>query len=110
MTADISKLTDLETLYITHCCALEYIPESISCLQKLDSLDIASTSVTAVPVGLATLASLTHLRMSYWKTIHLPPTLEVSNLGHRSTLLSPHISDTEQKMWMLHMFQRIGES
>jgi hypothetical protein len=88
MTADISKLTELTSLKVTHCCALEYIPESISCLQKLEVLDIMSTSVTAVPVGLATLASLKHLMMNFWKAIDFPPTLAVSNWLCRCTLLS----------------------
>jgi hypothetical protein len=58
MTSDISKLVNLKVLNLTQNTVLDRIPESISCLQNLQTLYIEQSPITTVPVGLATLGNL----------------------------------------------------
>jgi hypothetical protein len=78
LTPDISKLGNLKLLNLASNLELEYIPESISCLQNLTTLIIEDTSITAVPFGLATLRKLDGLCLKSWTGVHFPPSLKVS--------------------------------
>jgi hypothetical protein len=78
LTPDISKLVNLKLLNLASNSELDYIPESISCLQNLTTLIIEDTSITAVPVGLATLRKLDGLCLKSWTGVYFPPCLEVS--------------------------------
>ncbi len=80
MTADISKLVNLRHLVLTHG-KLEYIPESISCLQKLTALYISNSLLSEVPAGLGMLGSLASLQIVWNDTnsfLRFPTKLEVS--------------------------------
>jgi Leucine-rich repeat (LRR) protein len=70
----------LELLELTQNLVLDYIPESISCLQNLEVLILEDTSITQVPAGLATLQSLEGLTIRGCKAMQLPPSLEVRTL------------------------------
>lgn len=78
VTSDISKLVNLTTLDLGCSLSLEYLPESISCLQKLEVMDIYASSITEVPAGLARLANLSNLGIRGCGPLRLPPSLEVS--------------------------------
>jgi Leucine-rich repeat (LRR) protein len=58
MTSDISKLVNLRVLNLCQNTVLDRIPESVSCLQNLQTLYIEQSPITTVPVGLATLGNL----------------------------------------------------
>jgi hypothetical protein len=77
ITPDISKLVNLRFLHVSWNPAIEYLPDSISCLQNLESLHLEDTSVTEVPVGLATLENLESLTFMWWKDVRFPPSLQV---------------------------------
>jgi hypothetical protein len=61
ITSDISKLVNLRVLSLEHSRELFSIPEAISCLQNMQTLHIEGTSITQVPLGLATLQNLRSL-------------------------------------------------
>jgi Leucine-rich repeat (LRR) protein len=61
--------------------ALEYIPETISCLQKLEDVDLISNSgLQEMSTGFATLANLNQLTITHSTRWQLPPNLQISGL------------------------------
>jgi hypothetical protein len=80
LTPDISKLVNLRVLTIRSLDVLA-IPESISCLQKLEHLNLNGDRVQKdLPAGFPTLANLTSLRFASGCGVQLnfPPDLRVS--------------------------------
>jgi Leucine-rich repeat (LRR) protein len=84
LTPDISKLTKLTYLSLDNNTLLEYIPESISCLQNLEALHIEDSPIREVPVSLKTLKSLDCLTLTYMGPVHFPSSLEVRALLYTS--------------------------
>jgi Leucine-rich repeat (LRR) protein len=81
LTSDVSRLVNLKKLTLHDNDMVEYIPESISCLQKLQHLRVQTSPLTNLPAGLATLANLVSLRISttiFGEGLQLPPSLQVS--------------------------------
>jgi hypothetical protein len=83
LTSEISKLVNLKHLTLERAYPLESMPESISCLQKLQRVDIVCGPPLRVPMGFATLANLSQLSVRWcpgsgWQ---LPPSLQVSSLN-----------------------------
>jgi Leucine-rich repeat (LRR) protein len=62
VTSDVSKLVNLKELSLFTNRAVQHLPESISCLQKLEDLNIRGRSISELPVGLGSLASLADLK------------------------------------------------
>lgn len=79
MTSDISKLVNLTTLIVGCSKSLECIPESLSCLQKLEAVNIRISQITDVPPGLARLANLSSLAFTDCGPLRFPPSLQVSD-------------------------------
>jgi hypothetical protein len=63
LTLDISKLVNLKELVLQNNGAVKYIPESISCLQKLEHLHIYKGQIDELPDGLSTLNNLASLEL-----------------------------------------------
>ncbi len=81
MTADISKLVNLERLTIEDSPAVKLIPEEISCLQSLEDLHLNFISVKQLPAGFTELANLEALHITWCEGIRFPPDLNVSPLS-----------------------------
>jgi hypothetical protein len=82
LTSDISKLVNLRVLKLDCNDTVDNIPDSISCLQKLETLFLEYASgITEVPVGLATLKNLACLRIIFCEDLRFPPNLQVRDLG-----------------------------
>jgi hypothetical protein len=79
MTPDISKLVNLKELFLTGNSMLTYIPESISCLQKLECFILEESPVLEVPAGLATLANLACLDIIACERMAFPSDLQVND-------------------------------
>jgi hypothetical protein len=89
LTSDISKLVNLKTLTLEENGSIEIIPESISCLQKLEDFHISDSSTDIVPTSLAALSSLTSLLIrspALDDALQLPPSLQVIIFKPTSTL------------------------
>ncbi len=80
LTADISKLVKLTSLDLEANYSLEEIPESFSCLQKLEFLRIEHAPIEAFPVALGTLGNLQCLCISYCSREDFVPNLRRSFL------------------------------
>jgi hypothetical protein len=81
MTPDISKLVNLRVLKLSRNTVLKRIPESISCLQNLQSLVIKNSQISKLPAGIARLANLRTLavKSNYLsrEPVEVPPCLKV---------------------------------
>jgi Leucine-rich repeat (LRR) protein len=88
MTPDIRKLVNLKVLNLCQNTVLHCIPESISCLRDLQTLYIAGSPITKLPVGLATLANLRSLTIKnnflILEPLQFPSCLKVRDLLCRS--------------------------
>jgi hypothetical protein len=80
VTSDISKLVNLRVLTLLNNWKVRSIPDSISCLQKLEHLRIENSLSGDVPDGLSTLSNLASLHIT-WDPNHpeFPADLRVSN-------------------------------
>ncbi len=77
LTPDISKLVNLEKLSLTGNFSVTHIPESISCLQKLELLEIGDSPIQEMPAGIAHLRNLATLYMQGCNGVRFPPDLQV---------------------------------
>jgi hypothetical protein len=84
MTADVSKLVNLRTLQLNMTHKTQHLPDSISCLQKLELLAIDAFDVGELPAGLAKLENLVILHLfnngHLWDP-DLPFNVQVTVLG-----------------------------
>jgi Leucine-rich repeat (LRR) protein len=89
LTADISQLVNLRVLTLDKNRSLTYIPESISCLQKLEELCIDNGQIRKLPVGLGKLANLVSLQLNSlrFENFNFPFTLTVIGPGAGCTLV-----------------------
>jgi hypothetical protein len=81
VTSDISKLVNLKRLELNYNRGLQHLPESMSCLQKLESFNISDCSISELPAGLGSLASLADLHASGYEDLdglQFPDSLQVS--------------------------------
>jgi hypothetical protein len=88
LTPDISKLVNLKTLMLQRNGALMDIPESISCLQKLEQLCVYGGQIDELPAGLAKLANLTSLDLAAldFNDLRIPFGFQVGDPRHSRTL------------------------
>jgi hypothetical protein len=85
LTSDISKLVNLRVLDIDCNHTVKYMPESVSCLQKLEHLHIYNAAITQFPPGLAKLGNLATLNLFHLEGFHFPPDLKVTALPFRTS-------------------------
>jgi hypothetical protein len=83
LTEDISMLLNLKSLHLRGNPNISYIPESISCLLKLEHFSIDISDISELPAGLGKLENLMTLSVSYIHTTLGVPNLEVTRLKSR---------------------------
>jgi hypothetical protein len=77
LTPVVGKLVNLRDLMLHVDPDVEYTPESISCLQKLESLGVYGYCIQALPAGFTTLAKLTTLSITSEDPVRFPADLQV---------------------------------
>jgi hypothetical protein len=84
MTPEVGKLVNLRVLKLVNNTRLGSLPESISCLRKLEVLHLEECPVSALPEGFGTLANLQTLCVKRSRTLGFcfPPDLKVTCFGH----------------------------
>jgi hypothetical protein len=80
MTSDISKLVNLKVLNLSWNTAVNSIPESISCLQRLEELCIEYCPIQELPISFTTLANLTNLLVTGCASLRFPLDLQVTDM------------------------------
>ncbi len=70
-------MVNLRALHLECHQTINYMPESISCLQKLEHLHIEKVTIRELPVGLAKLANLATLSLNAFEDFSFPPDLQV---------------------------------
>ncbi len=84
MTSDISRLVNLTSLSLMHNTGVTCLPESISCLQKLERLEVDSCPLIHLPESVSCLQALEVLEVDCCPLSQLPAGLGM--LGNLSTL------------------------
>ncbi len=79
MTSDITRLVNLKTLKLGGQ-DIPYIPESMSCLKKLEHFAIFCSESNELPAGLGMLENLVTLHVSFCNALRIVPNLEVIHL------------------------------
>ncbi len=87
LTSDISRLVNLKSLMLLGDPKLRSIPESISCLQKLETFYIALSKCSELPAGLGKLENLKTLVVNNsGNGLRVVPNLEVIHLEYHYRL------------------------
>lgn len=79
LTSDISRLVNLKELTLECNGALSYIPQALSCLQKLETTCVGEISVNGMSFSLPGVANLTGLCIWHCEDIRFPPSLQVAD-------------------------------